>query len=269
LRIHQGSSQNNVTSLNLGPLADNGGPTRTIALGLGSVAIDAGSCLQVTDQRGLPRPGTGGTLCDSGAFELQGDTAPTPQAITFTSTAPAGAVYGATYQVSATGGGSANPVAFTIDASASGVCTIACTTVNFTGTGTCTVNANQAGDANYLDAPQVEQSFTVARAPQTITFGALGDRTFGDPGFTVAASASSGLAVTFSAAGDCTVSGTNVHLTAAGTCTVTADQPGDANYAPAPSVGQSFAIAATDITPPVLTATPNPPRTRTAGTTRT
>ncbi len=61
--------------LNLGPLADNGGPTMTHALGLlptPSVAIDVipvDSCEVDTDQRGDPRPG--GTMCDVGAFEVQ------------------------------------------------------------------------------------------------------------------------------------------------------------------------------------------------------
>src|SRR5215207_4501918 len=49
--------------------------------------------------------------------------------------------------------------------------------------------------------------FTIAGAPakldQTITFGAVGNKTFGDPDFTVSATASSGLAVSFSALGDC------------------------------------------------------------------
>ncbi len=53
----------------LGPLADNGGPTLTIALLSGSPAIDAGiSVLDVTtDQRGVPRPQ--GYAPDIGAFE--------------------------------------------------------------------------------------------------------------------------------------------------------------------------------------------------------
>ncbi|MFM2106782.1 MAG: hypothetical protein RL338_1814 [Chloroflexota bacterium] len=57
--------------LNLGALADNGGPTETIALLTGSVAIDAvaGPCPTTTDQRGQPRPYSG-TDCDSGAFEF-------------------------------------------------------------------------------------------------------------------------------------------------------------------------------------------------------
>jgi hypothetical protein len=70
--------QVNVTAeqLNLGPLADNGGPTETHALGTGSVAIDViavEDCGQplTTDQRGEPRPEPGGTMCDVGAFEVQ------------------------------------------------------------------------------------------------------------------------------------------------------------------------------------------------------
>ena len=57
----------------LSPLADNGGPTQTMALGAGSCAIDAASSTPsvATDQRGFTRP-TGGTtppLADIGAYE--------------------------------------------------------------------------------------------------------------------------------------------------------------------------------------------------------
>jgi hypothetical protein len=51
----------------LGTLADNGGPTETVALEAGSPAIDAGEGCPELDQRGLPRKGA----CDLGAFELQ------------------------------------------------------------------------------------------------------------------------------------------------------------------------------------------------------
>jgi len=52
------------------PLADNGGPTRTMALPSDSPLIDAGnnSFCTSTDQRGTPRPQ--GTGCDLGAVEL-------------------------------------------------------------------------------------------------------------------------------------------------------------------------------------------------------
>jgi hypothetical protein len=61
----------------LGPLANNGGPTQTMALLAGSAAIDrAANCLGLnaqpltTDQRGFPRPQ--GSACDSGAYEKSG-----------------------------------------------------------------------------------------------------------------------------------------------------------------------------------------------------
>ena len=60
------------------------------------------------------------------------------------------------------------------------------------------------------------------------------------PDFTVSATASSGLPVSFSATDNCTVSGNVVHLTGAGSCTITASQAGDATYAPAPDVSQTL-----------------------------
>jgi hypothetical protein len=60
-------------------VADNGGPTYTNALSLGSPAVDAGDCHGVTvDQRGQARPSGAG--CDLGAFELSGfpDNYPSP-----------------------------------------------------------------------------------------------------------------------------------------------------------------------------------------------
>jgi predicted outer membrane repeat protein len=63
-----------LASLHLGSLASNGGPTQTIALGAGSVAIDAGldavcaaAPVSGLDQRGAIRPQ--GAHCDSGAYE--------------------------------------------------------------------------------------------------------------------------------------------------------------------------------------------------------
>jgi hypothetical protein len=68
----QGTDQVNISTeaLNLGPLADNGGPTMTHALLPGSVAIDvipADMCDVDEDQRGEPRD----SMCDVGAFEVQ------------------------------------------------------------------------------------------------------------------------------------------------------------------------------------------------------
>src|SRR4029079_13178580 len=126
---------------------------------------------------------------------------------------------------------------------ASGNCTVTGSTVHLSGAGSCTITAKQAGDANYNPAPDVPQSFSIAKASQTINFAALGNKTFGDADFGVSATATSSLAVSFTASGNCTVTGATVHITGVGSCTITAKQAGDANYNPAPDVPQSFTIA--------------------------
>jgi CSLREA domain-containing protein len=72
-----GPADRTATNVILGPLADNGGQTDTLALLASSPAIDAGiGCPPPsTDQRGITRPQ--GPACDSGAFELE---VPTPPA---------------------------------------------------------------------------------------------------------------------------------------------------------------------------------------------
>lgn len=137
---------------------------------------------------------------------------------------------------------------------ASGSCTVAGTTVSLTAVGACTITADQRGDASFNPAPSVAQAFSIASATQTITFDHLGNKTFGDPPFAVSATASSGLPVSFAASGDCTVAGTLVTIAGAGACTITANQLGDHNYNPAPSVVQGFAIA--KATPVIVWSTP-------------
>src|SRR5207249_8574098 len=60
----------------LQPLANNGGPTRTISLNPGSPAIDAGFNVDFLpfDQRGVGFPRTLGARTDIGAFETAGTT---------------------------------------------------------------------------------------------------------------------------------------------------------------------------------------------------
>jgi hypothetical protein len=168
-----------------------------------------------------------------------------PQSITFTSTAPSAATYqGATYNVAATSS-SGLAVALTVDSSSTSVCSLSGATVSFTGVGTCTIDANQTGSATYSSAPQVQQSFAVGKAAQSITFGSLGGKTFGNAPFTVTASASSGLAVAFTSATTavCTTSGSTVTIVTAGTCTINANQGGNGLYLAASQVQQSFSIA--------------------------
>jgi predicted extracellular nuclease len=86
---------------------------------------------------------------------------------------------------------------------------------------------------------------------QTITFTAPADRAVDAGPFTAVATASSGLAVSFASTTPAVCSTTapgNVTLLAVGTCTLTADQPGNASYAPAAQVARSFNVTAALLT---------------------
>ncbi len=88
----------------------------------------------------------------------------------------------------------------------------------------------------------VTQPSSIHKADQTITFRGLPSKVHRDSDFSVKASASSRLEVSFTASGDCSVSGSTVHLLSAGKCWVTAHQPGDSDFNPAPDVEQRFTI---------------------------
>ncbi|MGA2117739.1 MAG: hypothetical protein ABSH56_23645 [Bryobacteraceae bacterium] len=126
------------------------------------------------------------------------------------------------------------------------VCTVSGSTVTLAAVGICTIQATQAGNGTYAAATPVNQSFQVTQTSQTISFGALPNRALGSAPFIVGASASSGLAVSFASttAPVCTVSGNTVTLVAVGTCTIQATQAGNATYAAATPVNQSFAVTA-------------------------
>ena len=160
------------------------------------------------------------------------------QTISVTTHAPASAAYNASFAVAATAS-SGLPVAYSV----TGNCTIAVATVTMTsGTGTCSVLFDQVGDANYNAAPQVVETVTAQRLSQTITVTTPppASAVFGTT-FTVAGTASSGLAVAYSAAGSCSNVGATFTMTSGtGTCTVQFNQAGDSNY-----------NAATQVTRPV------------------
>ncbi|HOT92133.1 MAG TPA: PKD domain-containing protein [Anaerolineae bacterium] len=94
------------------------------------------------------------------------------------------------------------------------------------------------------------QAVLINRRPQTITFPALADKPYNAPPFTITATASSGLPVTFTADGVCSVQAITVTLTGSGVCTITAHQAGDAVYAPAPDVMRAFTVAPPPCNPP-------------------
>jgi outer membrane protein OmpA-like peptidoglycan-associated protein len=174
-----------------------------------------------------------------------------PQSITGFSTAPSNAIVGGlTYSVSATGGGSGNAVTFTIDASSSSVCTISGAVVTFIGVGTCTIDANQLGNATYSAAPQAQQSFSVAKIPQTNIVYSTAPTAAVIDGATYTVVASGGgsgnpmiYTIDSSASSVCTISGNVVSFIGSGTCTIDVNQAGSLSYIVAPQVQQSFSVA--------------------------
>ncbi len=116
----------------------------------------------------------------NGATQTFTETIQAPQSIEFSSVPPQ-TYGGAPFTISATGGGSGQPVTFA--ATGGPVCSLSGATGgtdasgNGTGTanvtaltaGTCVITASQAGAAAFLAAPSVTQSFTVHPSPLTIT----------------------------------------------------------------------------------------------------
>jgi hypothetical protein len=125
------------------------------------------------------------------------------------------------------------------------VCTVAGMGVTPVTAGICILAADQPGDSNYAPAVQATQMFNIAKAKQTITFGAAPIMKVGGAAGTVTATSTSGLPVTFSSntTAVCLVSGNAATAVASGSCTIAADQFGDTNYSAATQVTQTFNIA--------------------------
>ncbi len=89
----------------------------------------------------------------------------------------------------------------------------------------------------------------ILQPPQTITFPTIADRVPTSPAFTITASASSSLPVSFSlVSGPATVSGNTVSLTGSvGTVTIRANQVGNASFAAANPETRSFTVASSGV----------------------
>lgn len=185
------------------------------------------------------------------------------QTITF-SNPPEKAYVGGRYTVTATAT-SGQAVALSVMSSSNSACSVSGSTsgstVTFERQGSCKLKAEQAGDGEYKPA-SATQTIAVNQLSQQITFttAAPSGATVGAT-YTVGASASSGLEVSFTSVTGpvCTVSGqTTVSLVGAGTCTIVANQGGNTQYEAAAQVQMSFTV---ELPPP-----PPPPSTQTTTT---
>ncbi|MHB8333291.1 MAG: hypothetical protein ACYDEH_00120 [Acidimicrobiales bacterium] len=166
---------------------------------------------------------------------------------TITAKAPpsAGSAGGSfTTSASATSG---DLVVISLDGTSTG-CTLAGTKVSFTGSGSCVIDFNDAGNATYAAANQVQQHIHVysvntihpSTAPAT---GIVHDT------YTASATATSGDTVVITIDGNSTgcilKSGGKVTFTAPGTCLVDFNDPGNGAFAAALQIRQSITVRTT------------------------
>jgi hypothetical protein len=109
---------------------------------------------------------------------------------------------------------------------------------------TSTSTLTGADAINYFLTQPTGLSADISKADQTITFGALTNRTFGDAPFALTATSSSGLAVSYSSSNTnvATISGNTVTIVGVGTTSITASQAGDNNFNAATNVQQSLTV---------------------------
>jgi hypothetical protein len=134
------------------------------------------------------------------------------------------------------------PVTYT--SSDPAVATVSGNTVTINGAGSSIITALQSGNSSFSPANPVPQTLIVNKANQTISFGSLQERTLGDADFSLNASASSGLDVSYSSSNInvAAVSGNKVIIKGAGTAVITATQSGNGNYNAAFPIKQTFNV---------------------------
>jgi MBG domain (YGX type)/PASTA domain len=246
LSIVQGGNSNEFVAVNLCPasLAAGKSCTVTIAFVAGPFYTKQTATLNIMDNA----PGNPQQVMLSATVLI-------PQTITLTSV-PASAAYKSSFTVAATGGASGIPVSFTSSGACSNVGAIYTMT---SGTGTCSVIANEAGNSTYAAAAQITKTVSATPASQTITItpSSLPASAAYKSSFTVAATASSGLPVTFTSTGVCGNSGSTYTMTSGkGTCSVIANQAGNSNYSAATQVTKT--VTAT-LAPQTITFITNAP----------
>ena len=122
--------------------------------------------------------------------------------------------------------------------------------VTYNGSASVPVNAGSYAVAATVTDPNYTGSasgtLVIARATQTITFGALPGKTFGDAPFAAGGTASSGLTVSYASSNTnvATVSGGTISVAGTGTATITATQGGSSNYEAATPVAQTLTVTA-------------------------
>jgi uncharacterized protein YjdB len=134
------------------------------------------------------------------------------------------------------------PVTYT--SSKTSVATIVNGNIHIKGAGTAIITASQKGNATWVAAAPVKQAFTVGKLEQTITFGTLPNKVYGDANFAPGATSSSGLVITYTSSEPsvATIVSGKIHITGVGRTTITASQLGNANLNAATAETQALLV---------------------------
>lgn len=118
------------------------------------------------------------------------------------------------------------------ESSDSKVATVEGDILTVTGAGKCYITAYSDGDDNYYAATPVQRELNVGKSGQEIIFPEISAKTYGDEPFSLGATASNGLAVTYSSSAPSviSISGSTATIRGAGSAVITATQSGNNNY---------------------------------------
>ena len=255
-------------------VVDGTGSGCSVSTGVLSVS-GAGTCLITATKAGDGNYNSASSPQTAVAFG-QADQAP----LSLTSTS---GTYGTGLTLTTSGGSGTGAVSYSVlDGTASG-CSVSAGTLSVSTAGTCLVTATKAADNDYTAVSSQSTTVSIAQAPQSITFTSQppAQAQVGG-GYTVAATADSGLPVAFSidaasGTGVCSITGAVVSFAAAGVCVIDANQAGNGNYLASAPSEQKVTVAApvagqqtsTGVSIPVSILPPNhfvdPPRYKARG----
>jgi hypothetical protein len=146
------------------------------------------------------------------------------------------AIYGDSQRSLTASASTSLPVTFSV---ISGPGSLSGSNLTITGAGSIVVEATQSGDSLY-DSASTRQTLVVNKANQTITFGSLGNASYGVTPISLTGTSSSSLAVAYSiVSGPGSISGNSLIVTGSGTVIVQASQAGNDNYNAATDVQSS------------------------------
>lgn len=168
------------------------------------------------------------------------------------------AIYGQTISVAAVGGSGSGSLSFSVTSPIGpGLCSLSGTILTLGDAGsTCKVQATKAASANYSSATSAEQTITITQAGQTLAFtsNVPTNPEFGDTytptalAMSTVTGSSSGVTPSFTASGNCTISGGEVTFGLPGSCTITASAASNTNFTAATNVTQLIEIGMTNQT---------------------